>query len=191
MTATDDILDFWFGEPWSPERGAYRKAWFVKDTAFDDTIRARFLDDYEHAATGGYDAWAKTPDGSLALLILLDQFPRNLFRGEARTYATDGKAHAVAEAALARGFDEGPSPCECWFLYLPFEHSEHLEDQYRAVTLFDSLPDDEPNRKAKESARRHLEIIRRFGRFPHRNEILGRPSTAAEIEFLKEANSRF
>ena len=171
MTATDDILDFWFGEPWSPERGAYRKAWFVKDTAFDDTIRARFLDDYEHAATGGYDAWAKTPDGSLALLILLDQFPRNLFRGEARTYATDGKAHAVAEAALARGFDEGPSPCECWFLYLPFEHSEHL--------------------KAKESARRHLEIIRRFGRFPHRNEILGRPSTAAEIEFLKEANSRF
>ncbi len=191
MVTPSDILDFWFGVPGSPERETYRKEWFVKSDDFDDEIRGRFLDAYESAAAGEFEDWKTNPEGCLALLILLDQFPRNMFRGDARTYATDAMAKLGAEHALTLGFDQGFTAVECWFLYIPFEHSEQVEDQYRAVALFDSLPDDDANREAKKSAHRHLEIIQRFGRFPHRNPILDRETTKAEFEFLKEPHSSF
>jgi uncharacterized protein (DUF924 family) len=137
-----------------------------------------------------------TPEGALALLILLDQFPRNLFRGTARAYAADAKARAVADAAIAAGHDRVMSSCGRLFCYLPFEHSEALADQDRCVAMFQSIPvapdfDAETHAGAVRSAHRHREIIARFGRFPHRNAALGRATTPEEAAFLREPNSSF
>ncbi|HTN27053.1 MAG TPA: DUF924 family protein [Burkholderiales bacterium] len=172
------VLDFWF-------RGnEERKEWFQKDPAFDDEIRARFLPLYEEAARGALAAWKHSPRECLALIILLDQFPRNMFRGDARTYATDALALDAARHAVAAGYDRALSEVERTFIYLPFEHSENLADQETALRLF-------AGHANYEWARKHWEIVRRFGRFPHRNAILGRQSTPAEIEFLRQPGSGF
>jgi len=173
-----EVLDFWF-------RGdAPRKEWFQKDPAFDQAIVARFSDLHALAASGGLAHWQDSPRDCLALIILLDQFPRNMFRGTARAFATDAMALEAAKHAIRAGYDRSMSDVERTFVYLPFEHSENLADQERALQLF-------AGNANYEWARRHWEIIRRFGRFPHRNAVLGRESTAAEIEFLKEPGSSF
>lgn len=189
--AIGDVLKFWFGTPDDPSWGEAREAWWRKDPDFDEEIRGRFLPTYEVAARGDLDSWSGTAEGSLALLILLDQFPRNMFRGDARTYATDADARKVAQSALEKNFEEGLTEIQRWFLYMPFQHSERLDDQLRSLTLYDSLSDSGDNPQSKRSAQRHYEIVARFGRFPHRNVVLGRTSTEEELEFLKEPNSSF
>jgi len=185
------VLAFWFG-PDQPRPQIMRAAWFEKNPAFDEAIRQGFLGDHERAARGEYDAWAATPDGVLGLCILLDQFPRNMFRGEARAFATDAKILGIACRAVEAGLDREMPPVERCFLYLPFEHSESLADQERSVALFSGLPAEHPETaRGIDYARRHLEIVRRFGRFPHRNAALGRPSTPEEAEFLTQPGSSF
>jgi len=181
-----EVLDFWFGAPGSRERGRPRKAWFRKSEPFDAEIRRRFLDTWEQAARGELERWQATPLASLALVVTLDQFPRNMFRGTARAFASDSLAFAVARETIAREFDRLLSPVERSFVYLPFEHAEDLAAQRRSLALFHALDGEQV-----EYARRHYEIIARYGRFPHRNLILGRPSTTEEIEFLKQPGSTF
>ena len=174
IASSDAVLAFW--------REAGAKRWFSKDDAFDADIRQRFLSTYEAAARGELAAWEETAEGALALSIVLDQFPRNMFRNDARAYAADPLARAVAERALARGFDQAFPVAERTFFYLPFEHSEALADQERSVALFRVTGDVELLKWAEV----HAEIIRRFGRFPHRNAVLGRTTTADEQAFLAE-----
>ena len=169
--AIAELLAFW------REAGAER--WFAKDDAFDRLFRERFLERHEAAAAGGLDGWAGTAEGVLALMLLLDQFPRNAFRGTERMYATDPLARRLAAAALAAGHDRRIEADLRVFLYLPFSHSEAIADQRRAVELFRQLgPENESH------ARRHHDIVARFGRFPHRNPILGRDTTVEEQRFL-------
>jgi uncharacterized protein (DUF924 family) len=192
MTLVHDVLSFWFGAPGSPIRGTFRDAWFRKDVAFDAEIRRHFFDAAEAAARGELDRLQADREGALALVLLLDQFPRNLFRGQARAFAADAKAREVADAAIGRGFDRALPSCERLFFYLPFEHSESMDDQERAVALFRRLAEEDPGRvDGLDYAIRHRTIIQRFGRFPHRNEALGRESTPDEIAFLKEPGSSF
>jgi uncharacterized protein (DUF924 family) len=172
MIMPADILAFW--------RQAGSEKWFKKDIAFDDEITTRFLATYEAAAAAHLGDWDATPEGALALVIVLDQFPRNMFRGDARTYAADPLARAVAARAIARGFDQNFAPAERNFFYLPFEHSENLADQDRCVALNRATGDAD----LLKWAERHADIIRRFGRFPHRNAVLGRDTTAEEQAFL-------
>ena len=168
------VLAFW--------REAGPERWFAADATFDAAIRDRFLPLYETAAQGLLAAWEDTADGALALLIVLDQFPRNLFRGSARAFASDAQARAVAARALARGFDlRFPNP-ERRFFYLPYMHSEDMDDQQRCLSLCAAAGD----REGVDYAVIHAEIIRRFGRFPHRNAALGRLTTAEEAAFLAE-----
>src|SRR5215475_15057517 len=172
VASAPDIVSFW--QKAGPDR------WFKKDSAFDDEIRERFLAAHEAATAGHLSGWEQTAQGALALLILLDQFPRNMFRGEARAFATDALARAVAAGALVRGFD-GQVPKELFnFFYLPFEHSEDIADQERCIALNKATGDAE-NLKWAEL---HADIIRRFGRFPHRNAALGRVTTPEEQAFL-------
>jgi uncharacterized protein (DUF924 family) len=173
MAATaDEIVSFW--------RAAGPDRWFNKDTLFDEEIRQRFLDTYEAAAAGKLAGWEQNAQGALALVILLDQFPRNMFRGDARAFATDSLARAIAAGAIVRGFDsQVPSDMRTFFC-LPFEHSEDLADQERGIAFFKAIGDVE-NLKWAEL---HADIIRRFGRFPHRNAILGRTTTPEEQAFL-------
>ncbi len=182
------ILTFWFG---SPNGNTKRDAWFKKDPAFDATIEKKFSEDYVRAHFGAYDAWQKLPLGSLALVLLLDQFPRNMFRDDPRAFATDRKALDVAQHAVAQRFDQEVTPVQRTFFYLPFEHSEDLMLQERAKELNRALPDWEQPGSSYSYAVQHWDIIRRFGRFPHRNAALGRPSTASEEEFLKHPGSGF
>ncbi len=191
LRTPDEILDFWFSEP-------ARSRWFAKDAAFDDEIRRRFGDAAAAAAEGRLDAWKAAPESCLALVILLDQAPRNIHRGTPLAFAADARALAVAGQAVDRGFDLRLPADRRWFFYFPFEHSEDLADQRRAMLLFDAWADAHaegpPRDYAREhfrAVRRHEAIIERFGRFPHRNKILGRESTPAEIEFLKEPESSF
>jgi uncharacterized protein (DUF924 family) len=167
-----DVLSFW--------RDAGPDKWFKKDTAFDAAIREKFLATYEAAAAGQFAAWEATPDGALALLIVLDQFPRNMFRGNARAFAADPLARAVADRALARSFDQQAQATERTFFYLPFEHSEDLADQDRCCALFRATGDAD----LLKWAELHADIIRRFGRFPHRNAVFGRATTTEEQAFL-------
>ena len=180
------MLDFWFGTPNSRERGRPRRAWFQKSDVFDKEVYRRFLAAWERAAGGKLERWRATPLASLALIVVLDQFPRNMFRGTARSFASDSLALAAARETIARGFDLLLSPVERLFIHLPFEHAEDLAAQRRSLALCRALdPED------MQYAKRHYEIIARFGRFPHRNAALGRESTAEEIEFLKEPGSSF
>ncbi len=194
MGRAEEILKFWFGDPADPdgEYGQQRQVWFKKDPAFDDTLRRLFLADYEAAAAGDLEPWRHQPRACLALVLLLDQFPRNLFRGEARSFASDRAARDLACHALAQGYDQQVLPVERIFFYLPLEHSENLADQDRCVDLVRSLQAVHPEFESPlDYALRHREVIQRFGRFPHRNEILGRETTPAEAEFLQQPGSRF
>ena len=172
IASPESVLAFW--------REAGPDKWFKKDTAFDEAIRARFLETYEAAAVGALSSWEQTAEGALALTIVLDQFPRNMFRGDARAYAADPLARAVAERALARGFDTSMELSDRQFFYLPFEHSETIADQERCCALFSATGDAD----LLKWAQLHADIIRRFGRFPHRNAVLGRSTTADEQAFL-------
>ncbi len=194
MTGCADVLRFWFGDPAGPEWGSHRTAWFEKNEEFDSEIRDRFGRDVEKASAGGRDSWQETAEGALALIVVLDQFPRNIFRGRPEAFAADAKARSVARRAVDRGLDRRLTAVQCLFVYLPFEHSENLADQRRCVALFSGILgefDEERREAARFSVYRHCEIIERFGRFPHRNEVLGRRSTAEELAFLKEPRSSF
>lgn len=191
-TAPAEVLAFWFGRPGEPAYGAPRAEWFRKDSAFDEEIRRRFLPAVDAALAGHLAGWAASPQGALALLVLLDQFPRNLFRGEAKAFAGDPGARQLAEDALARGWDKGLSAVEKLFIYLPFEHSESLADQARSLALFTALAAGHAGCDGfLDYARRHHEVIARFGRFPHRNAALGRPSTPEETSYLAQPGSGF
>jgi uncharacterized protein (DUF924 family) len=179
MDGIQEVLEFWFGDD-------ARASWFHSSPAFDQTVRKRFGELFARAATGELAAWEASAEGCLALCILLDQMPRNMFRGEPRAFATDDKALAVAEHALAEGFDRDLTGEQKQFLYLPFMHSENLANQLRALALFESGGMPQNRRFAEE----HVAIIRRFGRFPHRNAIFGRPSTEAEAQYLSEVEER-
>jgi uncharacterized protein (DUF924 family) len=181
------VLDFWFGPP--PR--AARDAWFRKDPAFDAAIALRFGDMVAAAIAGAYGEWCVAPHGSLARVILLDQFPRNIHRDSARAFAGDPRALATAEEAIARGFDRELDGFERWFLYLPFEHAESEAAQARSLALFGALAETTGDRSPLEWAQKHADVVRRFGRYPHRNAILGRASTAEEEAFLKQPGSRF
>jgi uncharacterized protein (DUF924 family) len=186
-----EVLDFWFGPAGSSERGRPREAWFKKSDAFDGAIRLRFAELQRQAADGLLQPWQAAPDSLLALIVVLDQFSRNLFRGTSAAFATDAQALAAAQLAVARGYDRCLSPVQRWFVYLPFEHAEDLASQRQCLELFEGLRGDPDSAATIDYARRHFEIIARFGRFPHRNAILGRVSTPQEIEFLRQPGSRF
>lgn len=162
-------------------RAAGPEMWFAKDPVFDRRFRERFLTDHEAASLGQSKGWARTAEGALALAILLDQFPRNAFRGTPRMYATDALARAAADAAVRAGHDRAVTDDMALFFYLPFAHSERLEDQDRSVQLNQRLPEPSPT-----NSQRHRDIVHRFGRFPHRNPILGRTMTAEEQRYLDE-----
>ncbi|MBW7849722.1 MAG: DUF924 domain-containing protein [Rhodospirillales bacterium] len=181
------VVDFWFGAPDSEGYGKFRPEWFKVDAAFDAEIRRRFLHIWRTAAAGELGFLSESPEGCLALVLILDQFPRNMFRGTPEAFATDPHACRIADQALEKGFDDALLPVQRIFIYLPFEHAEDLALQERCVDLMAALGDD----LALDYAVRHRDIIARFGRFPHRNAILGRPSTPEEIEFLKQPNSSF
>jgi uncharacterized protein (DUF924 family) len=178
--APSDILAFWFSD-------AVKGKWFGSGESFDAELRHRFGGLLQSAKLGALAHWAENPDGVLALVILLDQFSRNIHRGAPEAFAADPLALETAKQAIAQGYDLRLTPEGRGFLYLPFEHSEALADQDRGVALFEALGLEE----ALDYMRRHREIIARFGRFPHRNAILGRVSTPEEIEFLKRPGSSF
>lgn len=185
----DDVLDFWFGP--REARGKARPEWFRKDDAFDDEIRNRFGELHGQASLRELEAWRNSPETVLALVVVLDQFSRNIHRGDARAFAQDAYARECSREALAREDDLRLLPVERQFLYMPFEHSEHLEDQDRAVELMRSLEQFDETRGLTHWGELHRAIIQRFGRFPHRNTVLGRASTAEEMEFLRQPGSGF
>ncbi len=182
------LLDFWFGPSDDPGREQHREIWFKATDEFDAALRREFLADYEAAAAGALKFWEASAQGALAIVLLLDQVPRNIFRGTPRAYATDAAARDAADRALDSGFDQRVPPAWRLFFYMPFHHSENITDQRRSVSLSNALPRN-PDRRG--SLRRYgcpyVEVIERFGRFPHRNEILGRQSTPEEIAFLAAA----
>ena len=191
MSTPGEILDFWFGREGEESYREFREAWFIKDSEFDREVRDRFEGAYEEAAAGKLDHWKDEAWSCLALIILLDQFPRNMFRGDPKTYAADDKALEAARHAVEHAYDRELPPYGRLFVYLPFEHSEDLEDQRSSVELFRELSAEMGSEDLLGYAVRHLEIIERFGRFPHRNEILGRATTSEEAEFLREPDSSF
>ncbi len=181
------VLDFWFGPP--PWRS--RKAWFAKDAGFDAAIREAFGELHEEAARGGLAGWERSATEALALVLVLDQFSRNLYRGDARAFAQDARALAVAASMVERGWDLERAPLERQFIYLPFEHAESLAMQDRSAELFGALEAFEETRGLLAWAEKHRVIVRRFGRFPHRNAALGRPTTPEERDFLLQPGSGF
>ncbi|MGZ3217887.1 DUF924 family protein [Paracoccus sp. T5] len=168
------VLDFWFSDEMRPN-------WFAKSDQVDARIREDFADTYTAAHDGQLDGWMEDADSALAMVIALDQFPRNIFRGSPRSFESNDLALRHAKAALDRGHDQQQSPERRQFLYLPFMHSEELADQERSVQLYEALG----NEHSLHFARDHRDIVARFGRFPHRNAVLGRDSTPEEAEFLK------
>jgi uncharacterized protein (DUF924 family) len=180
MDEMQGVLEFWFAEDTRP-------LWFAPRPDFDRAIRQRYGETFARAAAGELTSWEDSPEGCVALCLLLDQMPRHMFRGTSRAFASDDKAVAVAERAVSRGFDHRLSSSYKTFLYMPFMHSERLADQLRAVALFDSAGLSE----ARDYAKDHLSIIRQFARFPHRNAILGRSSTPEELEFLAQHGEHY
>lgn len=185
------LLDFWFGPPDDPERLHHRQIWFRSTPEFDAAVRTEFAADHDTAVAASLSAWEAEPLAALALVMLLDQVPRNIFRSTPRAFASDPQALATTNRAMARGFDREVPDAWRIFFYLPLEHSEVLADQQRGLDLLMAIPP-VPGRPAdRHMSRLHLEIIEQFGRFPHRNLILGRESTAAELAFLEECEHRF
>jgi uncharacterized protein (DUF924 family) len=188
----DQVLEFWFdAAPGTAHYGRMRDVWWEKSQAFDDEVRAHLGASHAAAVVGTLDPWLEAPRASLALVILLDQVPRNIFRDTPRAFASDAQARAAAAIAIQRGHDRDLLPNERLFLYLPFEHSEILADQERGLELFRPLASFADTADIMANAQRHRDIVARFGRFPHRNAILGRGTTAEEAAFLTEPNSTF
>jgi uncharacterized protein (DUF924 family) len=185
------LIDFWFGPPRSATRFQQRDVWFGVDPVFDGPLRDRFGALQCRAAAGECESWTLEAEPCLALVLLFDQLPRNLYRGTAQAFATDPQARATAKAAIQRGFDRSLPASWRHFFYLPFEHSENLGDQKASVMLATALARDPAYARALDYAQRHQAIITRFGRFPHRNAVLGRVSTPEEEAFLEEAGSSF
>lgn len=177
-----DILTFWFEET-KPEQ------WFQKSDDFDELIKTRFEEDFDLAVEGIYDGWMQTPEGCLALCILLDQFPRNMYRNTPLAFANDAKALGVAKHAIAHQYDDVLPSIQARFIYLPFEHSEDLQDQKTSVALFEKIKNEDE--LGYEYAVKHYNVIKEFGRFPHRNEILARKSTQEELIYLAKPGSGF
>ena len=173
-----DVIGFW--------TSAGPSKWFAHAHAFDDAIRLKFEPVHHAAARGEYDAWRQSAEGCLALLILLDQFPRNLYRGSAHAFATDPLARAIADHALVAGHDMRVSSDLRFFLYMPFMHSEAVADQDRSLALMEAYDADTGEIDQLKSAVMHRDLIRRFGRFPHRNHALGRETTAEEQAYLDD-----
>jgi uncharacterized protein (DUF924 family) len=190
VTAPAEVLEFWFGD-------RARPLWFEKDAEFDAEIRRRFAATHEAALAGGLESWERAAESCLSLVLVLDQFSRNMHRGTARAFSGDALARAVADRAIGRGFDRAVEFDRRRFFYLPFEHSESLADQRRSVALFRALAEGQTGAwrdQAQEQlhyAVRHLEIIERFGRFPHRNQALERETTPDEAAFLTGPNASF
>ena len=175
MRDVPEVLDFWFADD-------AERLWFASTPTFDQEIRKRFAGRLAQAASGELKSWEESPEGCVALCILLDQMPRNMFRGSPRAFATDAKALAIAERAVNRRFDRELTADHKQFLYLPFVHSEDVANQLRALALFEAAG----LREALEYVRDRLALIRRFGRYPHRNAMLGRTSTSEELKFLAQ-----
>ena len=199
MSRADAILGFWFGEldaAGLPAADAERR-WFSADEAFDAEIRARFEVDLRSAAAGRLRRWEAEPRGALALVLLCDQFPRNMYRGTPRAFMFDEHARAIAERACAAGHEDALRPIERVFLYMPFEHAEDMSAQDESVRRFARLVEDVPEARRERfreflaHAEQHRDVVARFGRFPHRNAVLGRESTAAEREFLAGGAKRW
>ena len=181
------VRDFWFGEEGSEVYGASRPEWFTKDPVFDNQIRENFAADVDVALDGGYSGLMNNQMDALALIILLDQFPRNLFRDTAAMFSGDKRALSYANEAVRMGFDQNLAPSQQMFIYLPFEHSESLDDQLRCIDMFKAAGNEDHQKWAVADH----DIIARFGRFLHRNIALGRESTAEEKAFLEQPNSSF
>jgi len=183
------LLDFWFDVPGGPAWNTYRRAWFKKDAAFDAAVREALLPMWQ--ADCEPDDWSVTPEGACARIVLLDQIPRNAFRGDPRAFATDAGALALTRRMLALGWDRQlPTPQHRMFCYMPLQHVEDLDAQHESVRQLQALRD-ETGLDTVYWAEKHRDVIARFGRFPHRNAVLGRLSTDEEIAFLKEPGSSF
>jgi uncharacterized protein (DUF924 family) len=200
MITPDDVLSFWFGELRDDGSAADEIAarWWKKDAGFDALIAERFGAVLEQASTGALDAWCSTDAGRVALVVVLDQFSRNVHRDTPRAFAQDDRAHALVEAAWAEGVFDRVPPMHAYFLAMPFMHAERADAQARCVAIFERLRDRAPGEALRATfeggvdfARRHEAIVVRFGRFPHRNAILGRASTAEELGFLEQPGSSF
>ena len=187
MDTPQSVLAFWFGDTDAP-----RREWFVKDPAFDAAIELRFGPLVARAQAGGLAHWQAPPASALALILLLDQFSRNIHRDDARAFAGDAQAFATARALVDAGAERVLPPVRRAFVYLPFEHAEDLACQDEALRLFAALAAEAPAlADMLDYAHRHRDVIARFGRFPHRNAVLGRPSSAEELAFLEQPGSRF
>lgn len=178
------ILDFWFKEN--------KSKWFVKSDDFDNVIKNEFLGIHRELTQGLHATWEEAPSSMLAMIIVLDQFSRNMFRGEKDSFASDFKARTLAKKSIIKGYDQALDPEERVFIYLPFEHSENIKDQEESMRLFKKLKEENPKYEFYfKFADQHYQIIKQFGRFPHRNKILERVSTTEELEFLKQKGSSF
>jgi uncharacterized protein (DUF924 family) len=184
MTTPQEVLDFWFLAPGSPGHGRKRVEWFVATPEFDAATEGQLAGPYEAARRGDYDEWRAAPESCLALILLLDQAPRNLFRDSARAYGNDEKALELARHALDNKFDAGLLNPQRWFLWLPFEHAEDIACQETCLRLAESLREDPESADFIAFAKSHYDVIERFGRFPHRNAVLGRKTTPEEQAFL-------
>jgi uncharacterized protein (DUF924 family) len=191
-----NILNFWFGNKQENSKEYLKqreKLWFGKDPTIDKEIKEKFeLEDYKLSVEGITKPWKETPSGCLAQILVFDQFPRNIFRGNQLMYATDDRALELAKHAITQGYDKKLSSIEKIFIYMPFEHSENVKEQKEGLRLFKELEKEAPFlAENTKYAQRHLDVIEKFGRFPHRNEILGRPSTPEEKAFLNTPGSSF
>lgn len=199
MSEIQDVLQYWFGDLSGPDDFPVERSamWFTKDPATDYFIRQTFEPDVVEARAGGRDGWKQTPEGSLALMLLLDQLPRNMYRDMPAAFESDLAASILCLECEASGFDKQLWPVQRAFLYMCLQHAEDLEVQEKSVELFGALVDDAPPAHLErfenfyDFAVRHRDVIERFGRFPHRNEILGRESTPRELAFLETPGSRF
>ena len=190
-SSAGEVLDFWFGREGEPEYGEFRNEWFRKDPEFDAAVTTRFAGLHEQAASGDLDGWRDEAESCLALVIVLDQFPRNMFRGDGQTHATDGEALDASKYAIEHALDRELPGFQRMFLYMPFMHSEDVEDQRRSVELFTRLAEEAGAPDVVSYAVAHRDIVERFGRFPHRNAILGRETTPEEAVFLTTEGSSF
>lgn len=189
MSRVEAIIKFWFGAAGSENYGRYRPWWFLASPETDQQLHSLFATDYEFAAAGYLDGWQGWPWSCLALILLLDQLPRNLYRGQTEAFTTDAAALSIAKQALLSGVDQEFLPIQRWFFYLPLQHSENLADQIQSLELFLALPGHLDQHFAVAAAQQHHKIIKEFGRFPHRNQVLGRISTAAELAYLEQPDA--